>query len=68
MTWTIDFGTGALLDDVDWHLGMRFEWVNPGNYKTNSALLSGYGAIPEPSAALVFAVGFGVVSAARRKH
>jgi len=68
MTWTIDFGTEALLGDEDWHLGMRFEWVNPGNGKTNSALLSGFQVIPEPSAALVFALGFGVISAARRKH
>lgn len=66
MTWTIDFGTGALLGDEAWHLGMRFEWENPGNGKTNSALLSAQ--VPEPSAALVFALGFGVISAARRKH
>jgi hypothetical protein len=69
MTWTIDFGTGALLGDEDWHLGMRFEWENPGNGKTNSALLSGHAqAVPEPSAALLFVIGIGVVHQGVRRR
>jgi hypothetical protein len=68
MSWTIDFGAESLLADTEWHLGMRFEWENPGNGKTNSALLSASSPIPEPSAALVFAVGFGVISTAVRRR
>jgi len=68
MSWTIDFGAESLLADTEWHLGMRFEWENPGNGKTNSALLSASSPIPEPSAALVFVVGFGVISTAVRRR
>ena len=66
MSWTIDFGATSLLADEDWHLGMRFTWTKNGRDK--SALLSAYAPIPEPTAALLFAIGLGVVHEGVRRR
>jgi hypothetical protein len=62
-TWAFTVVGGTLLDPLDWHIGGQFA-NGPGI--AQGELISA--AIPEPTAALVFALGFGIVIAAVRRR
>jgi hypothetical protein len=68
-SWTITFGATDLLDEEEWHLGMRFEWNDGKGQDPNSSLLSASAAaIPEPSSAVLFALGGLLVVRAQKRR
>jgi hypothetical protein len=70
-TWEFEVVGGSLLPTSDWHIG--FQYANgpgPARGKIVSAQGTAVVPVPEPSAALAFAVGLGVVGLrlGRRRH
>ena len=63
--WEFEIVGGDVQDIDEWHWGGQYSDLGmPG--PTEGWIISA--VIPEPSAALVFAIGFGVISAAQRKQ
>ena len=68
-SWEITFGATDLLDEEEWHLGMRFEWEDGKGQDPNTSLLSASAAaIPEPSSAVLFALGSVLVVGAQKRR
>jgi len=69
LSWTMTFGAIDLLAEEDWHLGMRFEWDDGKGQDPNKSLLSAHAApIPEPTSAILFALGGVLVVGAQKRR
>lgn len=79
-TWSFEVWGGTLMDVQDWHIGAQY--ADPGLVASISSgtgetiavrsqgdiISTGENAVPEPTAALVFAMGFGIVGSAVRRR
>ena len=67
-SWTITFGATDIMDKEEWHLGMRFEWEDGKGQDPNKALLSASAQIPEPTGAVLFALGGVLIVGAQKRR
>jgi hypothetical protein len=65
-TWKLRLEGGDLLEEEEWHLGAQYANA-PGTARGRIISTSPAEAIPEPSAAVLFGVGFLVLRQARRR-
>jgi hypothetical protein len=69
LSWTMTFGAIDLLAEEDWHLGIRFEWDDGKGQDPNNSLLSAHAApVPEPTSAILFALGGVLVVGAQKRR
>lgn len=66
--WVFQVIGGDLQDKDEWHWGGQYTDLNAAGQTSGWIISTDDFIIPEPSAALVFAIGFGVISAAQRKR
>jgi hypothetical protein len=65
-TWDFLVTGGTMMDTDSWHIGAQYQ--NAEGTSNGHIISTMTNPIPEPSAALVFAVGFGVISTAVRRR
>ena len=66
--WTFQLTGGYVQGTEDWHWGGQYSDLGEAGAVDGWIISTDDFIIPEPSAALVFAMGFGVISAAQRKQ
>ena len=65
-TWDFLVMGGTMMDTDSWHIGAQYQ--NAEGTSNGHIISTMTNPIPEPSAALVFVVGFGVISTAVRRR